>query len=137
MRVVLQCLVVVEDVHGAITSLTTAVKIGSHLLVEHEVPHENGLTPLVNGAEGDVLYVGREALGQVTTVVPCTDTAFGEDKFLVGSLIVNVGQLVVGAAVVVVRGADYQLRTLEFLAQGIINLHGVVVLILVVVRSEE
>ena len=60
--VILQCLIVVENVHRPIAGLATAVEVRPHLLVKHEIPHQHGLAPLIDSAQSHIPHVGHKTL---------------------------------------------------------------------------
>ena len=76
MRVTRDGLIVHRDIYGAIAGLTASIEVRTHLHVEHQVPYEYGLTPLVDGAERDILHILHQTLRQVTTVIPSADAGF-------------------------------------------------------------
>ena len=70
MRVAGYGLVVERYVHGTVAGLAASVEVGAHVHVEHEVPHEYRLAPLVDGAQRNVLHVLHQSLRQVAAVIP-------------------------------------------------------------------
>ena len=109
MRVASDGLIIHRDINSTKTSLATTIQVGAHVHIEHQVPYQHSLTPLVNSAQSNVLHILHKALREVTTIVPCANARLREDEFLVRSLGVDVGQLGVLAAVVVIGRSNYQL----------------------------
>ena len=117
------------DVDGTEAGLATTVEVGTHVGVEHEVPDDDGLAHAVDRTQGHILHIGHQAGSEVATVVPGADGALGEDQRLLGSLRIDVDELVACSAVVMIGCACHQFRAFVILAEGVVDLHRIVVLI--------
>ena len=110
MRIVAQLVVaILIDINSTIAGLASTIQVRSHLIVKHQIPYKHSLAILVYRSERHILHIRHQSFTQVTSVIPGSDTGFREYQFLVRTLVVNISQLAVVAAIIMISSTYNQL----------------------------
>ena len=51
-----------KGVAAAVAAKAEGADVWSHVHIQHQIPNQHGLTPLVNGAQSNILHILNQAL---------------------------------------------------------------------------
>ena len=138
MRIVSHRLIVPTiNINSSVAGFTTTFTPRSTFIVQHQIPDYDTFTPVVHCAKGYFTHIFHQTFLQVTTIIPHADRSFGEDQFLVRTLLSDIVQFFAPAAIIVVSGSRQESGGYFIIIHlnGVLLLVGHVIVVVIMVES--